>query len=80
MTFRHLFSRQSRLALSATPGRNLLTWGLWVAVAVAAWAWPDALPWWGWIGVLAAEIVGLAFLGRYWADKDLGLDSDDEAP
>lgn len=71
MTLKHLFSRQSRLALGANPARNIFSWGIIVLVVVVMFAFPGILPWWGWWIVLAAEFVGLTFLGRYWADQDL---------
>ncbi len=73
MKLRHLFGRQSMLALSATPARRILGWGELVVYLTVAWFWPTLLPWWGWILVGLASYVGFALLGRYWADKDLGL-------
>ena len=69
--FRHLFSRQTRLALSATPARNLFTSALLVAAIAVGWFLPDLLPWWGWLLAFLVGFVGIAFLGRFWADKDL---------
>ena len=72
MTLRHLFSRQSRLALVATPKRAILTWGVVLCYEAASWIWPMAMPWWGWVTASLLGIVGFAILGRRWADKDLG--------
>ncbi len=73
MTLRDIFGRQAALAQTATPLRRLLTWGELVVFLAVVWFWPTLLPWWGWLLVGAASYVGSAFLGRYWADKDLAL-------
>jgi hypothetical protein len=73
MKVTHLFSRQSRLALAATPGRNVFTWGVILLVIVVGFVFPGLLPWWGWLLVVLVEFVGLAWLGRRWGDKDLAL-------
>lgn len=70
MKIRHLFSRQTRDALGATPWRNVLTWGVIIGWVATAWFFPTALPWWGWVLGFVIGLVGFAFLGRYWADKD----------
>lgn len=73
MKLRHLFSRQSRLALFATLPRRLISGAIIVAVIAVGWLLPELLPWWGWLALTATQFVGLALLGRRWADKDIPL-------
>jgi hypothetical protein len=75
---RNVFSRQSRLALSATPARAVFTWGVILSYTAAAWAFPTALPGWVWTAAGLLGFVGFAFLGRRWADKDLKLADGDK--
>ena len=66
----HVFSRESRLALTSTFMRNVVTWGILGVWSAIGWIWPSLLPWWGWCLLALAGFVGLAYLGRYWADRD----------
>ena len=71
MNLRQVFSNQTRVALGATPVRNLVSWGAIVGLIGISWIWPRLLPWWGWTAAYVAVFVGLALLGRWWADRDL---------
>ncbi len=76
MRLRLLFSRRTWLALDATPRRKVGTWIVVLAPGVVGLLWPTLLPWWGWILTNIALVIGLAFLGRYWVDKDLEPQKD----
>ncbi|MGO4594406.1 hypothetical protein AB4Z18_11360 [Leifsonia sp. 2TAF2] len=76
MSFHRLFSRETRLALSATPARNLISWIIVLIPLAISLIWPWLLPWWGWSLVTVVVFVGLSVLGRSWADKDLPHDDD----
>jgi len=71
MNVGEVFSNQSRVALGATPFRNVVSWAIILGLIAASWLWSGLLPWWGWTIAYVGIFVGLAFLGRWWADKDI---------
>ena len=71
MRIRQLFSRETNEAMIATPRRQLLVFGVSVALIVVAVLLLDLVPWWVFAVAGALSYIGLQVLGSYWAEKDL---------